>query len=178
MTISDVLLIAAVICGPILAVQTQKIIENWKERRGRKLAIFKTLMATRGTPLSPPHVEALNMIALEFSLKDSKDQPVLSAWKLYLDHLYDVPRDYLDPNYQSKLNTWTDKSSDHRINLLYAMSKALGYTFDAVELKKGTYTPQAYTDLEFENYQIRRGVLDVLSGKTPLPVKFMQETTL
>ena len=50
MTISDWLMIAAVLSGPILAVQVQKAIESWKESKHRKTAIFKTLMSTRRTP--------------------------------------------------------------------------------------------------------------------------------
>lgn len=62
MTISNWLVITAIIVAPILAVQIQKFIESKKEKRARKIQIFKALMATRATPLSPLHVEALNMI--------------------------------------------------------------------------------------------------------------------
>ena len=60
MTIADGLIIAAVILGPILAVQAQRTIQTRKEERERKLWIFKILMATRGMSLSPRHVEGLN----------------------------------------------------------------------------------------------------------------------
>ena len=172
MTISDGLMMVAVILGPILAVQAQKAIESWKEGRQRKLFVFKTLMATRGTPISPRHVEALNMIDLEFSGKDPKEKEVLDAWKLYLNHLYDVPRDYQDPNYQTKLTVWTDKSKDSLIDLLYAMSRALNFTFDKVQLKKA-YTPQAHVDIETEFSLIRKGILDVLYEKKSLPVRVL-----
>ena len=66
MTISDWLVILAIIIAPILAVQVQKIIESRRSKRERKLQVFKALMATRATPLSPIHVEALNMIDIEF----------------------------------------------------------------------------------------------------------------
>ena len=87
MTISDYAMILAVILGPILAVQTQKWIESWRADNERKKWIFKTLMATRGTPVSPTHVQALNMIELEFSIKDPQEKAVLEAWRVYLDHL-------------------------------------------------------------------------------------------
>ena len=72
MTISDILMILAVLLAPFLAVYVQKKIETWKSQRDTKLWIFKTLMATRGATLSPQHVQALNMIDLEFSGKDKK----------------------------------------------------------------------------------------------------------
>ena len=85
MTISDVLMIVAVLVAPFLAVFAQKQIELWRERRARKLWVFKTLMATRGRALSVEHVQALNMIDLEFTKASEKE--ILSAWKLYHDHL-------------------------------------------------------------------------------------------
>jgi hypothetical protein len=173
MTIDNISIVIAVILGPVLAVQAQKIIESWREGRGRKLFIFKTLMATRGTPLSPRHVEALNMIDLEFSGKDSKEKAVLDSWKLYHDHLYNAPQNYQDPTYQTKLDTWGAKSNEFLIDLLYSMSVALDYTFDKVQLKRGAYTPQGYADLELENSLMRRGTIDMLYGKRPLPIKVM-----
>ena len=114
------------------------------------------------------------MIELEFSGKNPKEKAVVDAWKIYLDHLYDAPRNFQDPTYQSKLDTWSAKSNECLTDLLYAMSQALGYSFDKVQLKKGVYTPQGYADLEFEHSLIRRGTLDVLSGKRPLPVELAQ----
>ena len=87
MTIGDWLIIFAVLLGPVLAVQVQKAIESWKESKQRKITIFKSLMSTRRTTLSPRHVEALNMIDIEFSPKRPKEKRVIESWKIYLDHL-------------------------------------------------------------------------------------------
>jgi len=176
MTISDGFMIIAVILGPILAVQVQKQIESWRRSRENKLYIFKNLMATRATPLSPRHVEALNMIDLEFPEKGSKEKAVREAWKIYLDHLNDAPRDPEDPTYQSKLDAWGTKKSEYLVDLLYAMSQLLGYTFDKVHLKKAVYIPQAYSDLENDLYLIRRGTLDLLKGEKALLVELTPET--
>jgi len=104
-------------------------------------------MATRGTPLSPHQVEALNVIDLEFSEKNTEDKAVADAWKVYLHHLHSAPNDYRDPNYQNQLQIWTEKSRDYLVDLLYAMSQALGYNFDKVRLKKASYTPKGYGEL-------------------------------
>ena len=32
--------------------------------------------------------------------KGAKEKAAVDAWKIYRDHLYDVPRNYQDPNYQ------------------------------------------------------------------------------
>jgi hypothetical protein len=170
MTITDGFMIGAVILGPILAVQAQKWIEAWKQARERRLWVFKTLMATRGTVISPRHVEALNVIDLEFSEKNLKEKAVLEAWKIYHSHLNDVPRNYEDPSYQGKVDIWDAKRKERLVDLLYAMSQALGYSFDKVQLEKGAYVPQAHVNLESELALLRRGLLDIVFGKRPLPV--------
>ena len=62
MTIADWLMIAAVLLGPIIAVQLTRHLDNKKEERERKLEVFKTLMATRAYTVSWDHVVALNRI--------------------------------------------------------------------------------------------------------------------
>ncbi|MDE2314976.1 MAG: hypothetical protein KGK06_01085, partial [Xanthomonadaceae bacterium] len=61
------LTIAAVLLSPLIAVQVTRYLDNKKEVRERQLWIFKTLMATRASSMSPHHVEALNRIDLEFT---------------------------------------------------------------------------------------------------------------
>lgn len=50
--------ILAIILGPIFAVQTQKWIERDAAAKGRKLQLFRTLMATRASRLSMDHVNS------------------------------------------------------------------------------------------------------------------------
>lgn len=90
MTIADILMILAVITGPILAVQVQKLIESWRSKRERKFIIFRVLMATRGTPVSPQHVEALNLIDIEFSGNNTKKDQYVTLGKFTLIILVSV----------------------------------------------------------------------------------------
>ncbi len=53
MELKDWIMTAAVIAGPILAVQSQKIIESFLSKKQRRLNLFHTLMSTRATRLSP-----------------------------------------------------------------------------------------------------------------------------
>lgn len=62
MHISDWLMILAVLFAPLVAVQVQKWLEQWKDKKQRKLRIFLTLMVTRVMRLSSDHVNALNLI--------------------------------------------------------------------------------------------------------------------
>lgn len=166
MTISDWLVIAAIIIAPIIAVQIQKYIENRKASRDRKMQIFRSLMATRATTLSPRHVESLNLIDIEFH----QDKKIVDAWKLLLDNFMNYPKDPNDPNFQTKLNACSERSSDLLTDLLYEMAKVLNFTFDKVHLKRGVYIPQGHTDIELEQTIIRRSLTDLFLGIKSLPI--------
>lgn len=169
MTISDWLVIIAIIIAPILAVQIQKFIENRKVIKERKMQVFRTLMATRATPLSPLHVEALNMIDIEFH----KDKKIVDAWKLLLDNFANYPKDPKDPNYQTKLNSSAERSSELLTDLLYEMAKVLDYDFDKVHLKRGAYIPQGHADIELEQNFIRRSFVDIFLGGKSIPINIV-----
>lgn len=174
MTIADGLMILAVLLGPILAIQVQKIIEYRKEKSGRRLSIFKTLMATRGAPISYAHVEALNMIEIEFH-PHKKFKNIIDQWKIYLDHLASAPQDRAASTYNADFATWSSKNNEHLIDLLYIMSKQFGYDFDKVTLKKGVYVPKGHNDIEIENQFIRRSFIDVLLGRKSLPINVVNQ---
>lgn len=171
MTSGDWLIILAVISGPILAVQIQKRLEDWREKKRRKLFIFETLMTTRGNTVSERHVEALNVIDLEFSVKKPKEKEVVDSWKVYRDHLHNAPHHVSDPSYLDQVQRWKEKTDEFLIDLLFEMSRALDYDFDLVQLKRGCYTPQGHLDYETENRQLRHGLLRLLGGHAPLKVE-------
>ncbi len=175
MTISDWLVILAIIIAPILAVRIQKFMDRRKEEKERKMHVFRTLMATRAAPLSPLHVEALNMIDIVFH----KEKRIVDAWKLLLDNFANYPKDPKDPNYQTKLATSADKSSELLTDLLYEMAKSLNYDFDKVHLKRGAYIPQGHADFELEQNFIRRSLVQLFLGQKSLPINIVEhkETT-
>lgn len=175
MTISDWLVIAAIIIAPILALQIQKFIESRKQLNERKMYIFRTLMATRATPLSPLHVEALNMIDIVFH----KDKRLVDAWKLLLDNFANYPKDLKDPNYQTKLTASAEKSNELLTDLLYEMAKSLNFDFDKVHLKRGAYIPKGHADFELEQNFIRRSLVELFLEKKSIPINIVEhkETT-
>ena len=50
---ADIAIVVATLLGPVLAVQAQKWLERGREITQRRAWIFRTLMATRATNLSP-----------------------------------------------------------------------------------------------------------------------------
>jgi hypothetical protein len=161
-------MILAVLVAPFLAIFAQKRIENWRMKRDTKLWIFKTLMATRGATLSFNHVQALNMIDLEFSDGNPKEKEVKRIWKEYLDHLGSLPTD--PEQKKAALPGWSDKRDDYLAELLEAMGKCFGYDFDKVYIKKGIYSPEGHAQDEMEQRAMRFFLLQVLQGQRRFPI--------
>jgi len=174
MNISDGLMILAVLTAPFLAIFAQRKIDESKEKRGQKLWIFRTLMATRGNKISLEHVQALNMIDLFFERK-GKEKAIVEKWDEYLDHLNQPIKDD-DKNYQVKLEQWTTKGDDMLADMLQLMGKSLGYDFDKVRIRKAIYVPRGHGDVDLENRVIRRGIAEIVIGRKSLPVRVSEMT--
>jgi hypothetical protein len=154
--VSDVVLAACTLLGPIFAVQAQKWVERLREKNARKLAIFRTLMGTRATALSPAHVEALNAVPIDFY----KDRPIMDAWETYYGHLCRKgPADAV----------WIQKQVDLFVTLLVLIGKRLGYDFNAEQMHK-IYHPTAHNTIEEEWNTIRSGTAGLFTGKSTLPL--------
>ncbi len=154
------LTILAIIFGPLLAFEAQRLRDDRRERRNRKLEIFRKLIMTLKVPLAPSHVDALNSIHVEFY----DDENVLAAWRLYASHLNhrNMPGD--------DLARWGERKFDLLVDLTHLMGQSLGYTrIDKAALRDNTYVPKGYADVEAELEQIRKAWLEVLSGMRPVP---------
>lgn len=159
--LTDVAIVIAALLGPVLAVQAQKWLERRRDVKERRLAIFRTLMATRAATLSPQHVEALNAVPVEFYGSSGKLKKINEAWKLYLDH-HD---DRLPPN-----DAWAQKRLDLFLDMLHLISQFLGYTFSRAQLGRDIYSPKAHGELETEQTIIRKGLVGLFKGEIALPL--------
>lgn len=162
MTIADWLMISAVFLGPIVAVRLTRYLDDKKEVRGRKLDIFKTLMATRVYNVSWSHVEALNRIDLEFDKNNKKEKEVIEAWKEYLDLL---------GNTGIPIEQWGVKRIELLVELLHKMAKVLNYDFDKTHIKNSSYSPRVHGETEEQQNILRRGLVEVLEGKRSIPME-------
>ncbi|HIF9171096.1 TPA: DUF6680 family protein [Photobacterium damselae] len=173
METKDIIMTAAVIVGPILAVQAQKLVESFSDKRERRMRIFRTLMSTRAERLHREHVQSLNMIDIEFygrvipvlriKYQTKKEQAVTHAWKIYNNHLH------RQSEYES-VQQWRKKGDELFVELIYAMSQCLSYDYDKVQLERDSYRPQAHGDYELSQLNILTGFEKVLSGDRPLPM--------
>jgi hypothetical protein len=155
--------IAAIALGPIAALEIQKRLEQHRATLDRKLFIFRRLMTTRATQMSPAHVEALNSIEVEFyTAKSGPDKKVLDAWRLYNNHLSSPAGE------GDALARWVEKKSGLLIDLLYEMGQRLGYDIDRVTIQKNVYHPQGHVEIELEQHELRKAALAFLSGERPV----------
>lgn len=161
--LSDLAIIFATILGPILAVQAQKAVERWRESHSRREAIFKTLMATRAARLAPEHIQALNMISIEFP-PNKQFKRVRSAWKAYFTHLGEpLPNESQQPVYFAKrAELFTD--------LLYEMGMALKFDFDKTEISKEVYSTIYHEKAELDANIIRAKLAQILNGEATFPM--------
>lgn len=119
-------------------------------------------MRTRATGLAPDHVQALNMIDVEFySSSEPASREVLRCWKAYLDHLNQG---------HAATEVWGTRRDDLLIELLYAMAKCLGYDFDKTEIRRTSYFPRGHGDVELDLHKIRSGLAEMVEGQRSFPV--------
>lgn len=174
MTTSDWVMVFVVLAAPLLAVQAQKFIERMREKRQRKLAIFFQLMATRATRVAPQHVQALNMIDIEFygrkifrfRYQNRKEKKVSETWKEYHDHLN-------QPYKEDEFKLWVKRNNELFTDLLYEMAISLGFDFDKVQLKRGVYFPRAHDEQELAQLIIRDNLVKILTGDKALPMEIV-----
>jgi Family of unknown function (DUF6680) len=162
--------VVATLLGPILAVQAQKWVERFRERQGRKIWVFQTLMATRAARLSADHVRALNMIDLAFygrrrfgrQWQSRSERRAFQDWREYLNELTITWDDKV--NNDARLQ----RRSDLFIDLLESIGADVGYTFDRLHLSKEVYYPAAHEQELAEQQALRRAAISVFSGEAPL----------
>jgi hypothetical protein len=167
----DWIMTIAVILGPILAVQAQKSMESFREKGAKRLQIFTSLMSMRAERLSKEHVQALNMIDIEFygrkivgtRFQTMKEKAVTNAWKNYNQHLNEA-------NAYESVEAWLKRGDELFTKLLYEMSQALGYDYDEVQLRRDCYRPEAHVNLENTQIAVLSGLEKVLNWERSLPL--------
>lgn len=158
--------VIAIILAPLIALQVSQVVEQWKEKRRRRFEIFKTLMSTRGTNLAPQHVEALNLIDVEFYNR----KQVIEAWRQYYNHLHDR---------QADDNAWENVRRERLTVLLFEMSNVLGYKFEKSSIERASYSPEAHGQASREVQIIRgklAGLLSIMATEGyAVPVKLIRD---
>jgi hypothetical protein len=166
MSLAEILTIIALLLSPLIALQVSETLAHIKDKKQRRFHVYRTLMASRAVRLATDHVEALNLIDVEFHGSDKKSKSVLSAWKAYLDHL----------NSEREPNTavWDSKRDDLFVDLLYEMSRHVGYDFDKTHIRRTSYYPIGHGDIELDQYIIRKALRGILEGNLSFPIRLTE----
>jgi hypothetical protein len=150
-------IVIATFAGPIFAVLVTRHIDNVRRTQERRLAVFRSLMATRRAMLSADKVTALNMVEIEFY----RIQSVQDAHRDVMAHINTPPP--LPPG-------WNDRHRTLLTRLLSEMAQVLGYELQQLDVLEGGYYPQGFLDIDIEQQAVRRAFIEVLSGRRPLAV--------
>jgi hypothetical protein len=153
MSLSDFITVIAIVLAPLLAFLYQSKLDDRKLINQRQLAIFRTLMTTRGAVLSFHHVEALNSIDVEFHGQER----VVEAWRRYYNHL----NQNASQN-ESVYAAWEEKQKELLTDLLYEMAVTLKYDFDKSVIERASYSPMAHGYAEQESQTIRNSLAQLL----------------
>jgi hypothetical protein len=156
--LGDLAIVFATLLGPILAIQIQKYFDRRGETNRRQVAVFRALMATRATPNSPEHVNALNAVPLEFH----KVAGVTGAWSDLLMHL--------NTDSAGNHDQWRQTHIARFLALLKAMGAHLKYEFRDAEFQDHAYFPHWQGALMNEQELLRKGLVNLVTGKSALPM--------
>jgi len=163
--LKDWLTIIAILVAPWVALWIQAKLDERKDIKNRRLDIFKTLMATRASPLSVEHIKALNMIDIEF-YAGKKYRLVRRLWRKYL-HARVVK--YSVQNEAEKVQFNKD-CEETLTGLLVAMGDSLGYDFDETHIRESIYKPQAHVNEENYQFFMKAKLVELFSGTFHLPM--------
>ncbi|BDA85804.1 hypothetical protein Sa4125_33460 [Aureimonas sp. SA4125] len=163
MNIDTWAVVLATALGPIAAVAITVWREERREKYARRLDVFRTLMSTRRTGISPEHVRALNLVEVDFFGMKSVEE----AWRAYKKHLNTSSDDGL---------SWVDTKERLLADLLFQISIKLNFNIPALEIFRGGYAPVGWEYKE----NMQNGVLDYIndlaSGNKCVPVLVVDPT--
>jgi hypothetical protein len=157
----EIAIVISTLMGPIFAVQAQKFIERFEDKKRRRKDVFRQLMITRANNISDAHVAALNMIPLEFSGNNKNLRNIMDKWKVYFDHLCN----------NSSPETWETKRKELLADLLKNMGNYLGYKFHTTEILKEIYSPIGHEQIKTDQETILKGLSSLFNGKANLPIE-------
>jgi len=150
--------ILAVVASPIIALWVNTVVTEHKEKRRRKQQLFQSLWLTRGHLGTSGRLEFYKNEFDELYADDSSKR-VVEAWRAYRAQLHE---DSISP--ESFI-----VRDNLLIDLLYEMSRAVGYSFDRQHIMQA-YAPQGYADADADGQIIRGSVLELLHGQRALRI--------
>ena len=152
-------IVAATGLGPVLAVAVSLLREAITTKYNRRLYVFRTLMATRRIGISAAHVNALNLVEVEFY----RCPKVEAAWNSYKKHLNEPTRRPPD-------EAWYETKERLLAKLLSEIGAVLRFKIPAMDIFKGGYAPQTWADRDMRYTGALEYVYALSQGTKHLPI--------
>ncbi len=156
---------AAIVVGPLAAVLITGWLDRRRGQRERRVAIFRTLMKTRRSWGSIEHVEALNLIEVDFHNRPE----VVAAYRSLFDYFVNDIAQRADEDIAQYLDRKAKHHASLLTKLLKAMADDLGYKKDALEILEGGYSPIVHGEIETDQMKIRKLLAGLHDGTMVLP---------
>jgi hypothetical protein len=115
-------------------------------------------MATRKLGISPDHVNALNLIEVDFY----KCKKVETAWKAYLEHLNNSGRPE-DEN-------WRETKDRRLAELLFQTGAVLHIDIPALDIFKGGYAPMGWAHKDARSNEALEYMHELAQGTKVFPI--------
>lgn len=154
--VTDIAIVIATFLGPILAILASELIHKGRQNQDRKEWVFRTLMTTRSSRLSPDHIQALNHIEFAFS----RNSDIKDAWGLYFTHLKTNRGTTAAEN-----KVWQTSCDTHLTNLLYKMANDLNISVTKTNIMQPAYYPLGFELNELEQQELRQLLLQLLKNE-------------
>ena len=128
MTTNEIITLAAILAGPVLAVVVQLLAEKRKQTRDQQTATMRMLASTRHLPSDPAYSTAINLIPIDFNGVANVQQ----AHRAYIDAINQVPNDENRALHNERMATQQTK-------LIFAMAKHLGIDLPETDIQTAAY---------------------------------------
>jgi hypothetical protein len=115
-------------------------------------------MATRRMSISNEHVNAINLVEVEFY----KCKNVEAAWANYKNHLNDTSR--------PEDEAWREKKENLLAKLLAEIASVLGFKIPAIDIFKGGYAPGGWAARDALGLGALEFVRDLSTGTKAFPL--------
>jgi hypothetical protein len=152
-------IVAATGLGPIFAVALTLWREKVRTKYNQRLHVFRTLMATRRIGISPEHVNAINLVEVDFY----KCAKVEAEWKKYKAHL--------NPTGRAEDNAWREEKEKLLAQLLFEIAAVLHFKIPTLEIFKGGYAPGGWAYRDARALGALEFVYELSEGKKGVPMK-------
>lgn len=150
----DVVVLIAILVGPILAVLVQLWRETWSSKRRMKMGVFLEILAHHNG-VDPPmsYYNSINHIPVAFHGVNN----VLEAWRSMIEASMANPFD-------------SEAFSRRKLALCNTMAQHLGFGNITMEDIRRFYQPQSFLDTAHENALVRQEFIRVYAASEHLGV--------